>query len=563
MSKDEFLTIISREIDALEESLNYINSEIQYAKDMKRNDDIIDRLYYQKEEITDKIISIRDLINYPIYVRVRNMSDEELKRYKKDKDNEFELAIQDTDDKLGKANERFTQIKKQEEKLIGRYGRMSDEERGNALVEGKKIDSDSLAVLQIVESLSKQLDTLKEGKKMNQDMDIEQLRVFIASKIKGYSSCEFYYGINPNSMDNLFAIIGKDYDKSCKVAECVRKYENILKKIDIEKRNESVAIYSKIYSYSIPSELMNRLKEYVDGDAKVKDLTKISEVKDIIRECEEIFNKEKKKIFDQFTLEKTSMIQVVNFYDKICDNLSFLEYHFDKLNIDDINNLVLLVKKKKKLSKKIFKTRSTLNSIDDIDKRIRDAQKIIRTKLISWYSEFLGGFEFIDYLSDVRDRIFDYDNSKYKYELENIAGRITAYTKGFEYTNSMIKKQEEIINKIEEKYATLKIGVIKELYEITGVEFSEEEMEIIVDNDLGNIVSYPLIVADCYRDALLKKVEQEVNNQIVTGVSSVLDVPDDDKNGFSYEALIELISSSSIEACDVSTSSIKQYVKGM
>lgn len=170
MSKEDFLTIIDKELDRLYKDLResehlvtfYENVGDPKAESEKR------KIVFIKERIR----KLTEIINLPLYTRIQNMTEEEVKKYKADKLSQYSRELQLVTQEMSDAQAELDKLNSDRDALMSK------------VKAGAKIEEVQAEYRRIEEKSKELLDKIKQ---------LESKKVSIEYNIRVYSSASVEY----------------------------------------------------------------------------------------------------------------------------------------------------------------------------------------------------------------------------------------------------------------------------------------------------------------------------------------------------------------------------------
>ena len=190
MTKDEFLSMISSELEILKKEYQSARQRAEYFKSMDVwQDKEYREAFYQFRVVSGKIHMIEDLVSLPAYARIQAMSDAEVEEYKKDKTEELKLKIKEIESKEQQAKEKLSLLKSEQEELIAQFGSLTGSKRDENILRGKQLakelyEYDADNQFGIFAKLKKELEEVKKQQEKIETMTQQEVKQQLSSKIK-------------------------------------------------------------------------------------------------------------------------------------------------------------------------------------------------------------------------------------------------------------------------------------------------------------------------------------------------------------------------------------------
>ena len=186
MTKDEFLSMLSEELENLEEErkaaiqrANYLEMTSLFDEDKTAR--------YQVTLIQKKISTLKDFLHLPAYARIQAMSDIEVEEYKKEKVEELELEIKEIESRKEQAKAKSFQLRAEQEQLMNQFESLSGIERDRAIDRGVQLSIeinryDVKSDWGVFASLDKEIEEIRKQQ--------EQIKAMISQDVKQQLSSE-------------------------------------------------------------------------------------------------------------------------------------------------------------------------------------------------------------------------------------------------------------------------------------------------------------------------------------------------------------------------------------
>ena len=142
MTKDEFLSMLSGELENLEKDYRTAIQRVDYFRQVNSRGKEYQEAEYQLKLVQQKINVLRRIVALPAYARIQAMSDAEIEEYKKDKVEELELRIKEIESREEQAKAKLSQLKAEQEQLMAQFGSLSGSERDRAIYRGQQLSTE-------------------------------------------------------------------------------------------------------------------------------------------------------------------------------------------------------------------------------------------------------------------------------------------------------------------------------------------------------------------------------------------------------------------------------------
>ncbi len=506
MSKEEFLSLISSEIEKLEKEKELIQSRIEYYNEVGIGGEDLKDAKRQMEVINNKIERLKEFINLPAVTRIQAMSSIELEEYKKEKVEELELHIKDLEAQDAQKREELSQLKAQQAASIERFAHLSGDEREQAISEGRLLASRISEFDAVFEEIRKEIEETRKQQEQMKGKDLEEIRKELFSKVPNGISLATkveYIRNNPLSYQNqLLAAVANDPEKTKKMAELLSSIASV-----------DYSIYHRSPSrFFLPYQLPKKLADSITTWGYVRDKY-LMNADGVERELDKflvIFEKKRKMFEEEYTMEKLGPLNGHEYgNDSEEVDFGFLELHRNKITKGNIEQLHVLVEHRDKLRKKLIKTKNTKDEIYDLNKRIRELQNNVYKEIVGWYCS-----QNLDILGIRTEMRFSgiYPVSDF---LENQKKELNDSLKAIEELRDRLKtevaEQDRLTDELEKRRADL----ARQMIELSGLEAKKDFVpEVAPQGDrIGTIQAAG---KSCEDEQIITRVQQEAQVQADT-----------------------------------------------
>lgn len=519
MTKDEFLSMISSELEILKKEYQSAKQRAEYFRLIDHQAKEYREAFYQFKVVSEKIHMIEDLVSLPAYARIQAMSDAEVEEYKKDKTEELKLKIKEIESKEQQAKEKLSLLKSEQEELIAQFGSLTGSKRDENILRGKQLakelyEYDADNQFGIFAKLKKELEEVKKQQEKIETMTQQEVRQQLSSEIKFVDKIAKEVELTKKSID-ASKIKSLDPQKALSMTDLTKSYYKLVDKqthvknvVTIDQTRLPYALIEKIGMSSHYDRYLGT--QVIDPEVLMEKVQK--------------FEDDFEKVCAQFTKEKLFKLVDKRGIDSIEVDIDFLQQHADKLRTEsELSSLQDSIKERNKLSKKTFKTKDVKHRIENLNYMIREAQRKAYEEIILWYiyrsREFLKVSISFDAFSSNQ---FKYTFEKFEESFGEIRHIISELKEKIQKVKSETKKQIE-------QYEEEKNDIIKQIRELGG----ERYEKIVTPSD--NIDSLELIAFDkaiAYENDVVDKVQQEAQKQA--------DIKEAELRGITVEQLLQM-----------------------
>ena len=528
MTKEEFLSMVDKEIDNLEQEKEaYASKLIDYETEKGKSSQFMTddpewkRINYLREVVDRKIFYLNEHLHQPAYERVQVMSDLEIEKYKQTKIEGLELEIKEIEVQRKEAEEELKKLTEEQSKLIM---------KGENLTQNEEIRKTELLIQ--IDGLTKkfaefenEMQNDRNRKEQIKGMSSEEVKKQMISKING--NYQRKAAQKPSSeFEKLQAEVAKDPEKAQQMARLMTRYAKLNEQQVRVQMDLPILKNMDSKSSQIAKNIMSRngYQRLINPDNE-NDFKKGIEV---INRVEKGFEQAKKEFETQFTEEKLSKITRTweERHDKT-DNyevdVEFLKLHQDKIPKNEFNLLMDRIETRKRLQKKLIKTKKTKNDIDTCNYHIQNEQERIYREIEDWYRDKLDSWE----CYGMNSKISFFDPEDLAAELESCKGRFgkieqefVDLKKGFEEAQKKAaqhnKGLEDRKNELAQQMETLGDGMYKDTIK------EQQYMSTDVEQNLKEIQSQSGFV---YSEEMMNKVQQEAQKQADTREAQLREIP--------------------------------------
>lgn len=524
MTKEEFLKIITDELDDTYEMFEEINKRVNYFKSI--GVDYVIKDIYSVEELEDakhyallaqeRIKSLMELVDYPMIARINAMSEAEIEEYRKEKLQVLDCEIENIKKNLKDVDDKLFKLLQQRENIIKRFSPKYDEitidSREMRIQErftdqGKEIQRKIVSIKQEeIRPLKEKLEEVIKQQEELKNMSLVEIKKMMVEKLENGSKIQ---ASRNHVMEtklvpciNLLTSVVDDYEKTTKLEGLIKHY--VAAKEDV---------YSGVvFDSSLPAELINLL------NASFEKFHDISKLYKILEEYMKLYSDKKSSFIKEVTEakvkeagEKLPTISNINeLFSK--DRIDFLEsYEPNKLILGDkLTRFKNLIDKYKELDNKIFHFGDTKKKIGDISTQIYDLYVDMYKRIVQMYVSKLSGMEPAMSFSDYHYSCIISDSSL-EYFKENLSFEIE---KNFEICEKAMTSLKEALPRMEEELKEKQRDLPGQLH---GIENQINELvgkENAITN-FDNIADYNVAQASgiSFASKMVMEVDEEAQTQ--------------------------------------------------
>ena len=230
MTKEEFLSMVDKEIDNLEQEQEEYARKLDYYQKVSRinQQELIEIPEYRDtkyllEVVQKRILYLNERLHQPAYERIQAMSDLEIKKYQQDKIEGLELDKKNVERKRKEAKEELKRLEEEQNKLIIKGGILTQEEE----IRGRQIfDKINYGLRHRFDEIEKEMQEIKTRQEQIKKMTSQEVKKQMISKISGkYETSEQV--INNDEFKNLQLAVAEDPEKAHQMAKLMTSYSRI------------------------------------------------------------------------------------------------------------------------------------------------------------------------------------------------------------------------------------------------------------------------------------------------------------------------------------------------
>ena len=552
MTKDEFLSMLSEELENLEEERKAVRQKVEYFKAVNSKGRESQEAEYQLKIVERKVNRLKDLLTFPAYARIQAMSDIEIEEYKKEKIEELELKIKEIESREEQEKAKLSQLKAEQEQLMTQFGTLSGSERDRAISRGQQLSTEIIKYdvdneYGVFAPLKKEIEEVRKQQEQIEAMTSQEVKQQLSSEIKESDNLaqQVEWAKQPiNASTELEASVGSDTEKAQQMANLLARYERL------SDEQKQIKGRKNLHLIGLPSLLERKLREsyyYDSRDGEIRDPDKLML---IVQEFEASFERAKASVNEQFTEQKLSKLV----YDGEAEygyeysynsevDMEFLQQHTDKLGDGKLKRLQMLVEDRNKLSKKIFKTYNTKWEIKKLNEEIiREKTKICK-ELTGWYNS--QGSDILNI-----NRVDFYDLKSLQDSLKRCKELIGYYETNINDIKEDLQKVKAEMEQQRQNYENEKTEIAQKIRALGGENHKETEMPYASDSpdyNLNSIINSQGVV---YGRNIIDRVQQEAQNQA--------DIREAELRGITVEQLLAMRQQSQAMLGDSMTETLEE-----
>ena len=526
MTKEDFVNLVSSELDKLRQEEQVISSKIEILQ-REGKEGKLEEEKYQLSLTRYKLDAIGKLVDLPIYFGIQYMSNEEIKDYQnkmiQDLDSEIlAIKLKEESDKdninlIRKEQERLlcsyiTSSETEQKKAIDRYGELQEIlrvlESNNLLDEGKRRIEEIQGKKKKIELKTTQ--EMKEkllSERIDNRQDLEKIIVDIEER-----SCD---------ADKMMALIGKDAKKTYLAKSKLDEYYKL--------ETKQKFLTSK---FDFDTELPVTLQKFILDNFEDEFKHGIVRNPKLIRNCilnfkRSYFDFYREEFKDNFKEELLGGLIDCDFNFGSDVDFEFLDRHHFHYLSSDIDVLKSLVEKRNRKTNRLIQRIASFSRPVLIDSKIINLQRTIYKNLIDWYKSKFSDEKsreknretYQDILGLTKGITFEGSNRKQlKEELDLCYSEISATE---EKIKTLCERLQDAQDQLEKEKYKLEVQKVQITNEITNLAFGNDEKgeqnsedgAVIEMSYCGDLQDFLEAAGRDYVKEIVNKVKQEAVNQ--------------------------------------------------
>lgn len=515
MTKDEFLSMIERVLTSLNEEKSLVEKQIIYyeavaERGVSYESKELMAAKHQLSLINNKIRSVRDLVELPLYARIQAMSSVEIEDYKKIKNEEFEVLLSANKQRESQAKVRLEELKSKHIQLMQEFSTLFGEEREAAIIRGRNIQEEinkyeSTSIYGVFPMIHREYEELLEAQKAFQLKSEQEIKDELSANLKNKKLGETIKTIGEFAKSD-----SKQFEASVSENSVdAHKMANLMS-TNTRLNDDLKEVKAKMFlPYGLPYSLESAItKDDYYYDKSTNDLKQPQKIEEIINMYDEKLKASKEEFDRTFTVEKIGKLAGKNHGEAEPQvDLDFLETHRDKLPDNKLDALSDLVAERNKLNKKLIKTKQVKTDIFYTNQDINTLQSKIYKELIVWHNrklyELFGPEVKIDYMT------LPYLINN----LEGISKDISSKQNAISQVRTNLERAKEEINRQKQNLEDRKQRNLDEAREMAGPQFSESQMPYGMKDANFNYEGIVRAGTIVYTNDVINDVQKEAQNQ--------------------------------------------------
>ena len=529
MTKEEFLSIVTKELEELKKELARAEQDYKIsntiveksnnpdlnAQEAKNADEAIRRI----KVIKSKIAVLEKIVGIPAYIRIQAATDSEIEDYRQHK-------LSKLTEEIELENKTLEGLKKDLEENKKKYKDLRNTIASEDLINDEiterlgAISTEEIKIKEKISICENRIKALTKEKEKLSKKECNEIRQDLCSRLANKESITIeinnYDKKKITPLTELFAALAisfEDKKKAEKILEILDEYRNQINKVN----RETCYIDTRGFPYFIT--------DYV-GEANYEArLWNLDEADERIAYVKNHYNDDEKIIREHFTREKLQGLATVD-YDSPDVDFDFLNLHKDKFSDEELNKLRMLVQERNKMG--IFTSKDKKHS-KEIE--IRVLKEKIYSKIKAWYANLsdtvytdntvytdkTGHISFI-FISTIR--LFKQET--FEDEMKKIEDKLYYNkTKIDEFKEYLTQQRKTLMSK-QAPYKQKKQELILELRKLAPDFKTEEDLVKYFDKFLGNGFIGPKDIVSAITSAPAKVERHKV---IESANKSASDVP--------------------------------------
>ena len=521
MPKEEFLSIIDKEIENLEKELEKAQERVKYFDAINSGEE--KSIYSNKKDearyrvllVNERLNLIRNLVIIPTYVEIQARSDIEFEEEKKEKINELELKIKEKTAREELEKSKLAELNAQQEELILQFGKsLSKEGKSSIIQQGKDLKSSIIKQQDLIESIQNEIFELQRSQGQIRIKAPQEIRNELSNEILTHVNYENWQSFaqifnsmmheTPSVSEQLGAAVADDFDKARQMAQLVTKY------LQCDVASVRIGNY-----YDLPEKLRKEIGNTLESSAYAagyievyeSDFPNLKKLEQIVTDYETSFAAARSNFAKSFSPLSHSRLFDGDSVLPSHMTMEILQENSDKFSPEKWEHFQNLTTQINKLSKKIIKTRDVKEDLYKIRvQRDRELEEICK-EIENWYkqdqdTDILGKHNHVD-IGGIRREV-------------NLANALIQIDKTGKTIANLKEKILRVNEEMFEKKRTndvMKKAIEQQIRNLAGPQFVDKEISISSDFLPDNLVGIAKASASVQAHELIDKVEQEAQNQ--------------------------------------------------
>ena len=406
MTKEEFLTMIDREMTEINDQENVLNARLSEfeAKSYQSEEDEekIRKTIAERQFLEKRRKSLESIVGFPAHVRIKNMTSEEIDAYKQEKLTDFQPRVAEIAVRENDARQYKEALEARLKESINKSATAETlEEKQKALRDMSYFQSElgnyDEKTGYIFQKIAKDREVLQGEIDTFMNRTPEEIKKSLIDK-NGRSDYYEYLltnGENVSKSMEMYAKFAEDPEKTPEIARKIATYGAY--KENIGKTPVRTSLH--VPATHLPEDLKNVVAIYADKvnssdywyDVKDEDIAGLERV---VNGYEKRYKEAKEELEAELTPEKISFLIGQGYTgddngNKRVPTLKELSQHESKINDKHLEYEYLkdLVKSRDKLSKKFIKTSEDKRKLSYYDEQIKYCSGEVCDEIQNWYRD--------------------------------------------------------------------------------------------------------------------------------------------------------------------------------
>lgn len=507
MTKEEYLSIVDKEVDRLKEEKQKLEKRIRFLEFLDGNESKeLKEAGYQLDVVLKKLDGLAKFIKVESRIRIEAMSEVELNQYRDKLADDSKKTVNALNEEIENAQKTIAELKESLEALVN-GGDLSEQALSQArnLKINIKLKEDNLeGVIKHREREEQEIERINQ-------MSPDKVRETLLKEIPNTFDINRF--IEYNEENNLDAVIGSDYDKAKKLAQLRRNINALIADYN------NLRIHKNYFISDLPCRAAYMIRlEYHEKDGKSPITVDYPErLMRVVQEAINAFQKQKEKYESIYTLDNLLPLIGKNQVGNIDTYNIDMDYLVKKCNNEQYEEELRILQdhiaERDKLEKKIIKTRQTKDEITNHNMEISGILQDLYTVL---YKDNVHAMEINFYqtgqeisINNSTELTSDDMSSEQKLRerLDKIKKGIEKAEKNLNGFRDLVQRNLDEYNRIREIKLEERKKAEKELEELTGKKALEYPS---TENGIARVASD---VSVSYQTNLLKQIKEEAQKQ--------------------------------------------------
>lgn len=523
MENKEFLSIVSGEIEKLEQELQNASARVEFLEKLNSSDEELQKAKYQLELVKAKIDSVSGYVVAPAYARIAAASDIEIEEYKKSKIAKLELEIQKIESKKQQEKEKLVQLKAEAEQLEVQYASLNGTERDDVIRRAQELYAKikKYSEEEIFTKLEQKIAEIRKKQEEIKSMSSERVKVSLYPR--GFSSPEYYYNSQADgwnreyreeslAANEILASVASDPEKEQQIYNLISAYNKIT-----EEQEEQMATIKidKVYYRRLPESLKKKI-----GESWCEHWTSWNDTMKVIDNYQYYF-----KWHTSFVLKEATEENLTKLADERYLGPGGLEYDLDFIKKHKghyvsnnysyrVPNPVPFVFYEDLIRLIEYKKSAKKSELQELNVKIQELQRMYREQIIQFYEycrtfyasgtrpteeETLPGFRF-NSLDDLKRSIKEFEEYVHDVEIS------------IDNCKMAIQKAQTEVEQIRQSYEPQKNEIVQQMIAIGGEKFKEFPTYAKYYTSIRHR-DFTSANAFVFQKEIMDKVQQEAQNQ--------------------------------------------------